>query len=119
MSLIELVSKDISVWRVKVTAIHTTIALAVYSRSPAAFEAIKHLGFLQLPSSSSLQAFMSSHQHDPGANEEHMELQNYLYEQHVESKVNKGSMKPKRDGILIFHEVKVQGVLPGTQKKNR
>ena len=116
-----MVSKDISVWRVKVTAIHTTIALAVYSRSPAAFEAIKHLGILQLPSSSSLQAFMSSHQRDPGANEEHniMELQNNLYKQHVKSKINKGSMKPKRDGILIFNVVKVQGGVPWNSKNNQ
>ena len=94
-------------------------ALAVYSRSPAAFEAIKHLGILQLPSSSSLQAFMSSHQQDPGANEEHMELQSTLYNQHVESKVSKGSRKPKRDGILIFDQVKVQGGVAWNSKNNQ
>ena len=62
---------------------------------------------------------MSSHQRDPGANEEHMELQNTLYQHHVESKVKKGSSKPKKDGIIIFDEVKVQGGIAWNSKNNQ
>ena len=59
---------------------------------------------------------MSSHQLDPGANEEHVELQNTVHNQHVESKVNKGYRKPKRDGILIFIEVIVQAGVAWNKK---
>ena len=48
-----------------------------------------------------------------------MELQNNLYNQHVENKVNKRSRKPKRDGILIFDEVKVQGGVALNSKNNQ
>ena len=51
-----------------------------------AFEAVKHLCILQVPSTASLQAFMSLHQRAPGANEQQMALQYELYTQHVEKK---------------------------------
>ena len=43
------------------------IALAVYTWSPAAYEALKGFGILQLPSRSTLQSYTGAFQHDPGA----------------------------------------------------
>ena len=43
------------------------IALAVYSRSPAAYEALKSFQILQLPSRSTLQSYTGAFLHDPGA----------------------------------------------------
>ena len=43
------------------------IALAVYTRSPAAYEALKSFGILQLPSRSTLQSYTGAFLHDPGA----------------------------------------------------
>ena len=42
------------------------IALAVYTRSPAAYEALKRFGVLQLPSKSTLQAYTGSFLQEPG-----------------------------------------------------
>lgn len=81
------------------------VALAVYSRSPAAFEALKSLNILQLLSRSSLQAYLSSHQHNPGVKEESLALQFDLYSQHKATKSHVSTV----DGILIFDEVRVQG----------
>lgn len=62
---------------------------------------------------------MSSHQRDPGANEEHVELRSTFYNQHVENKIRQGLPKPKRNGILIFEEVKVQGGVAWNSKNNQ
>ena len=43
------------------------IALAVYTRSPAAYEALKSFGIMQLPSRSTLQSYTGAFLHDPGA----------------------------------------------------
>ena len=90
-------------------------ALAVYSRSPAAFEALKSLNIIQLPSRSSLQAFLSSHQNEPGVKEESLALQFELYSQHKAEK----SPTPTGDGILIFDEVRVQGKVIWNSKNNQ
>ena len=87
----------------------------MYSRSPAAFEALKGLNILQLPSRSSLQAFLSSHQNDPGVKEESLALQFQLYSQHKDVK----SPTPTGDGILIFDEVRVQGRVIWNSKNNK
>lgn len=42
------------------------IALAVYTRSPAAYEALKSFGVLQLPSKSTLQSYTGAFLHEPG-----------------------------------------------------
>ena len=44
-----------------------SVALAVYTRSPAAYEALKGFGIIQLPSKSTLQSYTGAFMHDPGA----------------------------------------------------
>ena len=44
-----------------------TVALAIYLRSPAAYEALKGFNILQLPSQSTLKAYSGAYMHDPGA----------------------------------------------------
>lgn len=46
------------------------LALAVYTRSPAAYEALRNLQILQLPSVTSLKQFTSANIHDAGPTEE-------------------------------------------------
>jgi len=43
------------------------LALAVYTRSPAAYEALKGFEVIQLPSKSTLQSYTGAFMHDPGA----------------------------------------------------
>ena len=62
--------------------LHVPSALAIYSRSPAAFEAVRNLGILQLPNRSSLQAFLSNERSEPGANEGQIAAQFKLYEKY-------------------------------------
>ena len=87
----------------------------MYSRSPAAFEALKSLNILQLPSKSSLQAYLASHQNDPGAKEESLALQFNLYTQHKAER----KPTPTGDGIVIFNEVRVQGKVIWNSKNNQ
>ena len=44
------------------------IALAIFVRSPAAYEALKSFNILQLPSKSTLQSYTGAFLHSPGAN---------------------------------------------------
>jgi len=43
------------------------IALAIFARSPAAYEALKSFEILQLPSRSTLQPYTGTFLHEPGA----------------------------------------------------
>lgn len=59
---------------------------------------------------------MSLRQRALGANKEQMALQHDLYSQHVKKNIAEGRMGAKREGILIFDEVKVKGKSYGIQK---
>lgn len=83
--------------------------MAIYSRSPAALEAVRNLGIIQLPGRSSLQAFISIERNDRGTNEELMAAQFQLYEQYKKDLISNGHLQPQAFGILIFDEVRVQG----------
>ena len=79
-------------------------ALAVYTRSPAAYEALKGFNILNLPSVSSLKAFTGSNLEGPG------DIQKRLsedYQSLMEQKKTQGARPPLGEGVLIFDEVKV------------
>ena len=42
------------------------VALAVYTRSPAAYKALQSFGILELPSKSTIQAYTGAFMHAPG-----------------------------------------------------
>ena len=86
------------------------VALAVYTKSPAAYESLKGFKILQLPSTKSLQDIAGSKLHEPGITDG---IKDYLLEQgtkytlYKEEMMKKGRPEPKHEGILIFDEVKV------------
>lgn len=82
--------------------------MAVYARSPAAYQALKSFNILQLPCKKSLQGFLSANQTEPGVNEEKIADQKRLYDAHTQRKVKEKKKAPLQKGILIFDEVKVQ-----------
>lgn len=84
------------------------MALAVYCRSPAAYDALKTFSILQLPCKSSLKDFLSESKAEPGVNEQKIAEQRFVYEAFKEQKVKEGKKKPQSKGVLIFDEVKVQ-----------
>lgn len=83
------------------------MALAVFTRSRSAYEALRSFGILQLPSIRSLQHFTGAYNEKPGWCEESMLSQYQRYQHFCEQKEKNGSLKPESDGILVFDEVKV------------
>lgn len=84
------------------------LALAVYARSPAAYEALKSFKVLQLPSKRSLQAYLSANSQLAGVDEARISEQRDLYDAFVAQKKRQAKHPPLSKGILIFDEVKVQ-----------
>jgi len=83
------------------------IALAVYSRSPAAYEALKRFKILQLPSKSTLQSYTGAFLHEPGASHQCIEDQVAQYVIFKSECIKQGKREPKGDGVIIFDKVKV------------
>lgn len=83
------------------------IALAVFTRSPAAYNALKSFKILQLPSRSTIQSYTGSFLHEPGASSNYIANQLVSYMVYKEECLKNGKKQPKGDGVLIFDEVKV------------
>ena len=83
------------------------VALAVFTRSPAAYEALKSFGILQLPSRSTLQAYTGAFLHQPGANSECIADQVAQFLLHCQARQKEGKLESQKAGVLIFDEVKV------------
>jgi len=83
------------------------IALAVFSRSRSAYEALRSFKILQLPSIRSLQHFTGANNDKPGWCEDSILSQRERYDQFCKKCEEDGKKKPVSDGILIMDEVKV------------
>lgn len=83
------------------------LALAVFVRSPSAYEALKSFSILQLPSRATLQSYTGAFLHEPGASSQSIARQAKVYKSFQAEKVKQGQHEPKADGVLIFDEVKV------------
>ena len=84
-----------------------SIALAVFVRSPAAYEALKSFKILQLPSRSTLQSYTGAFLHEAGANSACIEDQVAQFLLHCQQRQKEGKKESQKDGVLIFDEVKV------------
>ena len=91
-------------------ALHLT-ALAIYTRSPAAFRAVRSLGILQLPYCKELQRIVSRNADGPGIREQYLANESETYKTFCESNVASGGKQPLGIGILIFDETKVSRIL--------
>ena len=83
------------------------IALAVFVRSPAAYEALKSFNILQLPSRATLQSYTGVFLHDPGANSSCIADQVAQFVLFCKQQKTQGRQEPKGDVALIFDEVNV------------
>ena len=83
------------------------LALAVYTCSPAAYEALKGFNILKTPSILSLKAFTGSNLEGPGDIQKCLSELYKEYQVLVEQKKEQGARPPLREGVLIFDEVKV------------
>lgn len=85
------------------------LALAVFIRSPAAYEALKSFRILQLPSRQSLQKFTRAELDGPGLQHGYIQEQQTNYAKFCTDEAKFGRARPLGEGILIFDEVKVIG----------
>lgn len=83
------------------------IALAIYSRSPAAFKALKSLKILDLPSERTVKTHMNECKKSPGLDGEDLRQSALLYEKHIEAVKKDGKPLPLGEGLLIWDETKV------------
>ena len=83
------------------------VALAIYTRSPSVYEALKSFNVLQLPSRSTLQAYTGCFLHEAGASWDCISQQVEMFEKFVTECKQSGKLLPCADGVLIFDEVKV------------
>ena len=94
-------------------------ALAVFVRSPAAYEALKEFNIMQLPSRATLQAYTGAFIHDAGACLESIAKQVENYHIFQESCRVQGKAPPKSVGAIIFDEVKVISQLMWNSRNHR
>ena len=83
------------------------MALAIFTRSPAAYEALKSYQILKLPSVASLKHFTSANNQPTGLNLPHLHDAKQAYAAYKEERKEQGFLEPKEYGGLIFDEVKV------------
>ena len=88
-----------------VLSIH--VALAIFSRSPAAYHAVRSMGIIQLPCDKTLRGYMYKHASSPGISEEHLLENAKCFREFKSQRVSDGMAPPVGEGVLIFDEVKV------------
>ena len=91
----------------------------MYTRSPAAYEALKEFNILSLPAKSTLQAYSGAFIHAPGASAACLADQVAQYVVYKEECRKLGKQEPMGDGALIFDEVKVACQLMWNSRNNR
>ena len=87
-------------------------ALAIYTRSPSAFEALASFNILQLPGISTLKSYVHSNKEAPGQCTKRLAEERRLYDAHIEAHLQAGKPHPPlSEGCLIADEVKVAAKL--------
>uniref|UniRef100_A0A1X7TCY2 Uncharacterized protein n=1 Tax=Amphimedon queenslandica TaxID=400682 RepID=A0A1X7TCY2_AMPQE len=71
------------------------IALAIYARSPAAYDALKSFNVLQLPSRSTLQSYTGAFLHQPGANHDSISEQVAQFLLHCHQRKQEGKSRKR------------------------
>ena len=92
-------------------------SIAVFTRSPAACEALKSFGISQLPLHSKLQSYTGTFLHEAGASSDCIsnQLANYMIYKDCRKQ---GRKQPQGDGV-IFDEVKVVCQLMWNSRNNQ
>ena len=93
-------------------------ALAVYARSPAAYNSLRSFRLLQLPSTSVLQQYKSTYTEKAGEIETRLKEESEIYQQRQKEAKEKGWLVPLREVSLIFDEVKVTAKLQWNSRDN-
>lgn len=84
------------------------IALAVYNRSPSAYEALRGLKILQLPHSKTLKQIIKDGSENAGIDEEYLLGQHQIYVNYQKTREEEGHPRPLGLGVMMWDEVKVR-----------
>ncbi len=79
----------------------------MFTRSPAAYEALKSYSILSLPSVSSLKKFTAANNQPIGSNHAHLQDARETYAAYKSERKEGGFPEPKDTGVIILDEVKV------------
>ena len=88
------------------SAVTCRITLAMFTRSPAAYEALKGYQILNLPSVASLKQFTEANKQAPGFNLPHLHDAKQTHAAYKVEQREQGFLEPNDNGVLIFDEVK-------------
>ena len=94
------------------------VALAVFSRRPAAYEALKSFNILQLPSVSTMKTYMRANR-EVGPVYHSLQKRKRRYEDITNFKMKLNLPVPLGEGALIFDEVKVSASIYWNAKSNK
>lgn len=94
------------------------MALAVYCRSPAAYEALSSFNILQLPSTASLKTYRSVFHQKEGPNWNNLKESSTDYQGLKDEYIKSNRRAPKSYGVLIGDEVKVVTKIQWNSKSN-
>lgn len=87
--------------------LYLLLALAVYNRSPSAYEALHDLKILQLPHSKTLKKVINDGSENAGVDEEYLHCQQKTYEKFQRERESEGHPRPLGVGVMMWDEVKV------------
>ena len=90
------------------SAVTIRLALAIFSRSPVAYHAVRSMGLLQLPCDKTLKGYMHKHACLPGINKESLLASAHRFDEYKSQRIAGGMAPPIGEGVLIFDEVKVR-----------
>lgn len=87
---------------------YLTLALAVYNRSPSAYEALRDLSILQLPCTKVLKKVLKDGAEQPGIDHRYFESQQEKFKAYQRERESGGHPRPLGIGVLMWDEVKVR-----------
>ncbi|KAL9953963.1 hypothetical protein ACROYT_G041447 [Oculina patagonica] len=90
------------------SSVTVRVALAVYNRSPSAYEALRGLKILQLPHSKTLKQIIKDGSENAGIDEEYLLGQHQIYVNYQKTREEEGHPRPLGLGVMMWDEVKIQ-----------
>lgn len=81
--------------------------MAVYTRRPCAYEALRNLKILQLPCSKKLKKVLKQGSEKPGIDDDYLFRQRETYIKFQDKKELQGYPRPLGIGVMMWDEVKV------------
>ena len=86
-------------------------ALAIYNRSPSAYEALRDCSILQLPCTKVLKKVLKDGAEKPGIDLNYFQTQQEKFQAYQSQRESDGHPQPLGIGVMMWDEVKVKDTL--------